>query len=276
MGATEHRSIEQLRLEDAAAGLVLSSEAHWNQTEDDWLTFLSRGTVYGIRDSAGVLIATAALLPYAGGNAWISMVLVTSRFRGRGIATKLLDCCLDTAAQQELTTWLDATPAGAAIYGPLGFTPSIQLSRMRFDGTPGSSQGLRLLTVGSLDDLIARDRRAMGFDRSLVLGALASRPESRLAVRNDAICLIRNGLGAHHIGPVFADHSASAAELIESVIRTAPGPFLLDVAGDQHRLVERLTLDGWTIERSFQRMRLGRIRTRGTELPFAGAGPEYG
>src|SRR3569832_558006 len=81
---------------DAAAGLRLSTEAHWNQTLEDWRIFLSDGVVYGIRDGAQ-LIATAALLPYSGNNAWISMVLVTASQRRRGLATRLVDACLAPA-----------------------------------------------------------------------------------------------------------------------------------------------------------------------------------
>jgi GNAT superfamily N-acetyltransferase len=276
MDATDHSAILQLRVEDAAGGMVLSTEAHWNQTEDDWRMFLTHGTVFGIRDTEGALVATAAVLPYSGGNAWISMVLVAASWRRRGFATRLLDTCLDMTARERLTTWLDATAAGAAIYGPLGFTPSIQLQRLRFEGTAPLSQGLRLLSVGHLDELISRDRRAMGFDRSTLLGELSRRPGSTLVTREGAICLVREGRTARQIGPLYADHTASAAGLIEGVIRAAPGPYLLDVAGDQHRLMESLLRDGWAIERSFQRMRFGRIMTSGTELPFAGAGPEYG
>jgi hypothetical protein len=162
------------------------------------------------------------------------------------------------------------------VYGPLGFTPSIQLLRMRFDGDAARTQGLRLLAVGNVDDLIARDRKAMGFDRSALLHALSGRAGSKVVTHDGAICLIRNGRTARHIGPLFADHSTSAIELIEGAIRSEPGPFLLDVAGNQQRLVERLIADGWVIERSFQRMRFGLVRARGAELPFAGAGPEYG
>jgi GNAT superfamily N-acetyltransferase len=276
MVATEHSEIVQLRREDAAAGLVLSVEAHWNQTEADWLVFLTHGTVYGIRDHDGMLVATAALLPYGGGDAWISMVLVTPRFRGRGLATRLLNTCLDTAARQQLTTWLDATPAGAAIYGPLGFTPSIQLRRMRFEGTPTPSQGLRLLQDGDFADLLARDRRAMGFDRSVVLSALLERAGSRLVARGSAVCMIRGGRTARQIGPLFAEDASSAIELIDGAIRAGPGPFLIDVAGDQHGLVDRLIAGGWAVERSFQRMRFGLVRTHRVEPPFAAAGPEYG
>jgi len=276
MDATDHGAIEHLRIEDAAAGLALSTAAHWNQTEDDWRFFLAQGTVLGIRDTSGTLIATAAVLPYSDGNAWISMVLVAAAWRRRGFATRLLDTCLDITTRERMTTWLDATAAGAAVYGPLGFTPSIQLQRLRFEGTAPASQEVRLLSVGHIDDLIARDRRAMGFDRSRLLGELSRRPGARVVTHESAICLVREGRAARQIGPLYADHGAAAAGLIEGIIRTAPGRYLIDVAADQQQLMDSLHGDGWTIERAFRRMRFGQTRTMGTELPFAGAGPEYG
>ena len=36
-------------VEDATAGLVLSTEAHWNQNEADWRFFLGQGIVFGVR-----------------------------------------------------------------------------------------------------------------------------------------------------------------------------------------------------------------------------------
>ncbi|HMH72635.1 MAG TPA: GNAT family N-acetyltransferase, partial [Bradyrhizobium sp.] len=117
MADTNPVAIVELGPGDARAGLELSAEAHWNQNEGDWRFFLSQGTVFGMRDGDGHLIATAALLPYTSGNAWISMVLVTPKWRRRGIATRLIDACLAAATQRGLTTWLDATPAGASVYG---------------------------------------------------------------------------------------------------------------------------------------------------------------
>jgi GNAT superfamily N-acetyltransferase len=133
MAAIDHLAIVTLGADDARDGLLLSAEAHWNQNEADWRFFLTKGTVFGIRDGDH-LIATAALLPYTSGNAWISMVLVTQDWRRRGLATKLLDACLEAAAKQGLTTWLDATPAGAAVYAPLGFMPTLELRRLRLAG----------------------------------------------------------------------------------------------------------------------------------------------
>jgi GNAT superfamily N-acetyltransferase len=120
MAATDGPRIDRLGVEDADAGLALTTEAHWNQTIEDWRFFLREGFVFGIRDAR--LVATAALLPYSGNNAWISMVLVTATHRRRGLATRLVDACMDTARQNGLTSWLDATPDGAAVYGPLGFS----------------------------------------------------------------------------------------------------------------------------------------------------------
>ncbi len=59
MAATEEIVIARLGVQDAAAGLVLSTEARWNQNEDDWRVFLSRGVVFGVRDGAGRIIDIA-------------------------------------------------------------------------------------------------------------------------------------------------------------------------------------------------------------------------
>ena len=69
MDATDELTIVQLGLEDAAGGLAISSEAQWNQNEADWRFFLTAGEVFGVRNNNGLLIASAALLPYASGNA---------------------------------------------------------------------------------------------------------------------------------------------------------------------------------------------------------------
>src|SRR3982074_1909278 len=139
MAATDHGTAVQLGPQDVLAGLALSDEARWNQTEDDWRFFLIHGTVLGIRDAEGHLVATAALLPYGSNAAWISMVLVTTRWRRRSLATSLLDECLALASDRGLTPWLDATPAGARVYGPLGFTPTLHVQRLGFRGSVAPS-----------------------------------------------------------------------------------------------------------------------------------------
>jgi GNAT superfamily N-acetyltransferase len=271
---TEHIKLVELGVGEAAAGLVLSTEAHWNQNEADWRFFLSEGTVFGVRDGAQ-LVATAALLPYAAGNAWISMVLVTANWRRRGIATRLVDACLNEATKLGLTTWLDATPAGTSVYGPLGFTPTLQLRRLRLQAPSGAGV-VQSLSTCSVADFIARDVRAMGFDRGRLLSEFGGRTGSRMVSLGNAIALVRDGRTARHIGPVLAETREDAVALVDAIVRSEQGPWLLDAVHSQEDFLRRLTDTGWTIERPFQRMRFGRATMLAGELPFAVAGPEFG
>ena len=96
MATSDVHAVERLGLEDVAAGLALSDAAGWNQTADDWAFFIKQGDVFGLRDDAGRVIATAAALPYDGGFGWISMVLVDAAQRHRGLASSLLETCVAT------------------------------------------------------------------------------------------------------------------------------------------------------------------------------------
>ena len=272
MDVTDGPRIVELGVKDASAGLLLSTEAHWNQTGEDWRVFLSDGIVFGVRDGAQ-LVATAALLPYSPGNAWISMVLVTASHRRRGLATRLVDTCLETARKRGLTSWLDATPAGAAVYGPLGFTPTLQLRRLRL---ASATAGAARPATATLEALLARDRRATGLDRSSLLAAFAQRPGSRIVAANGAIALIRDGRTARHIGPLFADDAAGASALVDAIMGSENGPLLIDAIASQASFLDGLTSAGWAIERPFQRMRFGPATAAATEMPFAVAGPEFG
>jgi GNAT superfamily N-acetyltransferase len=277
MDATEHRSVVRLGPDDALAGLLLSTEAGWNQNEADWRFFLGAATVFGVRDDGGRLVATAALLPYGSGNAWISMVLVTARWRRRGLATQLVDACLDVAIKQALTCWLDATPAGARVYGPLGFTPTLQLRRLRLESPPpAKSPAPQPLSAYGVDELIARDLASMGFDRSALLTELAGRSGSRLVSADDAAALVRDGRLMRHIGPLFANDAEQALAMVDAIVRSEPGPWVIDAVASQDAFLQGLTGSGWRIERPYQRMRFGRASVRGGQPPFAVAGPEFG
>ena len=277
MAGTDQTAIVSLGPNDAAAGLLLSTEAHWNQNEADWRFFLTRGTVFGVRDKDAHLVASAALLPYAAGDAWISMVLVTESWRRRGLATRLVDACLAAAARQGLTTWLDATPAGATVYGPLGFKPTLQLRRLRLEHAMSTkAEAPPSLSSIDLDKFVARDRLAMGFDRAALLAELSGRAGSRLVTNGDAFALVRDGRKARHIGPLHADGPEQALALVNEIVRSENGPLLIDAVFEQQPFLNGLTGSGWKIERPFQRMRFGDAATLPAQLPFAVAGPEYG
>jgi GNAT superfamily N-acetyltransferase len=277
MAGTNATAIVGLGPDDAAGCLLLSTEAHWNQNEADWLFFLAEGTVFGMRDTDAHLVASAALLPYSSGNAWISMVLVTESWRRRGLATKLVDACLAAAAKRGLTTWLDATPAGATVYGPLGFKPTLQLRRLRLEHAMSTkAEAPPSLSSIDLDKFAAQDRRAMGFDRTRLLAELGGRSHSRLVSNGEALALVRDGRKARHIGPLLADGPESALALVNEIVRSENGPLLIDAVFEQQAFLNGLTGSGWKIERPFQRMRFGDATALPARPPFAVAGPEFG
>src|SRR6185436_8640561 len=107
---------------------ALVAEAGWNQVAADWRIFLDFGTAYAVR-SGGRVIATAATLPY-GRCAWISMVLVSAGHRRQGLATRLLHRCISDIEASGLVPVLDATPAGAKVYAPLGFEAAWGFTRL--------------------------------------------------------------------------------------------------------------------------------------------------
>ena len=50
MAVTDAPPIIKLGIDDAIAGLALSTEARWNQTEEDWRIFLRDGIVFENRE----------------------------------------------------------------------------------------------------------------------------------------------------------------------------------------------------------------------------------
>jgi hypothetical protein len=176
-----------------------------------------------------------------------------------------------------LTSWLDATPAGANVYGPLGFAPTLQLRRLRLDHAISTkAEAPPSLSQCSLEKFIARDRLAMGFDRVNLLSELGGRSGSRLLSGHDAMALVRDGRKARHIGPLFADSPDDALAMVNAIVQSEAGPLLIDAVNEQGKFLQGLTGSGWMIERPFQRMRFGSAAAHTADLPFAVAGPEYG
>ena len=196
------------------AGLALSTEAHWNQNEADWRFFLATG--YHVRRCATAPAnwsRTAALLPYtseqcldqhgagdakagaaAGSRPGWSMPASTPRPNG---------------ASRPGSTRRRRAPA---VYGPLGFTPTLQLRRLRLEHALDRS---------------SRRAAAMPVNSSSIHHAAISTPWVSIAAiccansagarargwlsNGDAMALVRDGRKARHIGPLFAEAAGAGA-----------------------------------------------------------------
>jgi GNAT superfamily N-acetyltransferase len=276
----EGLTIGPLRADAATEGLDLSAEANWNQTADDWAFFIAHGTVYGARDAVGRLVATAALLPYPAGFAWVSLVIVTKTHRGRGVGSEMLRHCVATLRALGLIGMLDATAAGVKVYRPLGFEPVFGLNRWEgTGGGPARCERIAPLRGSSMQQIEAVDAAAFGAARGPVLADYWAREGTHgfLVADTSGYALVRRGRIAYQLGPVVAGSERDALALIETAIATTPGSIFLDVPGAWTQIAAWLEARGFALQRPFLRMALGREAPYGDPRHlFAIAGPEYG
>lgn len=269
-------------LPDAEA---LVAEAGWNQVAADWRIFLDLGTVYAVR-ADGRVVATAATLPY-GQCAWISMVLVAGRHRRRGLATRLLNRCIADVTALGLVPVLDATPAGRTVYGPLGFKEAWGFTRFasRRRSIPRPDAGavkVQPITDSVWPALCAEDAVVFGADRSEVLARMRGRlPAANLfaqrAGRITGMLLGRDGRTAAHLGPLTAADDATAQALLAQSLGRIDGPVFIDLADTKSEVRGWLEASGFSSQRPFTRMLLGRDKSfDNLRRTYAVIGPEFG
>jgi len=272
---------------DVAAGERLSAEAGWNQNAADWRHILQSGPTIGYEDGDGRLVASAAILPYGDRLAWICMVLVTPRWRKRGLATALLRRCIDIAAENDWTAGLDATEAGRPVYLPLGFLDCFALSRFMAEPPAvlpvAPTASLRPMTTADLDAVSRLDARAAGTDRSALITHLFERAPEFAWIAGDAssvtgFCLGRDGREADQIGPVTARDSGTAVALAARALAARRDParrVYVDAVDASEDFCTRLREAGFVRQRGFSRMLMGTSTPPGeTRLIHAITGPE--
>jgi GNAT superfamily N-acetyltransferase len=281
MAPIDELAIERIGREALPEAVGLTVEANWNQTADDWAFFFAHGTVFGARDASGKLVATAALLPYSAGFAWISLVIVAKSHRGRGLGTRVLNECLGVLRERALIGMLDATPAGARIYGPLGFKPVLGLKRWEGKGAAGAKRDNRVqpLDVSGIQRVTRFDAAAFGAKREGLLTDFCARAGARgfeLQGRS-AYALVRPGRVASQLGPIVAANENDALILLETAIALIPGSIFVDVPDAWTGIAARLGASGFRLQRPFLRMAFGREMPYGDpHQVFAIPGPEYG
>ena len=278
---------------DSEAGLALSDAAGWNQTADDWALFIQHGHAIGFRDGANRLVATAAALPYGASAGWISMVLVADAWRHRGLASDLMRACVDHLHAAKIAPFLDATPAGATVYGRLGFAAGFEIDRWQrnaatADGIENDSPApealtLRLAGTSDLDAISRLDRAATGLDRRFLLESFLSRPGSRACLCADGagFVIARAGRRATQIGPLVASEANEAIALLANAVASARASagrnVFLDLPRCRVEATAWLEAHGFVRQRSFVRMSLGAAHAPAPgDASFLLAGPEFG
>jgi GNAT superfamily N-acetyltransferase len=280
MASTEVLPLAVLTENDLAGCMVLSAEAGWNQTPDDWALFMRHGTVFGLSDDDGRPVATGAILPFSESFAWISMVLVTASRRRQRVGTGILETCCAELRRRGLVAVLDATPAGERVYRPLGFAPTFALTRWQGQGGGAApTTNIRPMQADDMTTVVDLDARAFGAPRAFLLQSFFARAPQLAFVTKDSsgFALARPGRIATQIGPLVAADEDAAAALLNAALDAASGPVFLDAVDRWQKLGTLLRERGFTVQRPFLRMALGRNAPFGdVARTFVVAGPEFG
>ncbi len=130
--------IHLMNADDVPWGMKLKDQAGWNQTPADWRRLLAlQPEGCFVADWEGRMAGTACVTSF-GPVAWISMVLVDTSYRGRGIGTRLMEHALAWLDRERIrTVRLDATPLGRPVYARLGFAAEYEVARWEGTAEPG-------------------------------------------------------------------------------------------------------------------------------------------
>ena len=234
--------IQPLTSADLPGCLALARDRGWLPEERKWRLLFDLAVVYGVRDPVGELAGVAVLTRYGTEFAVIGMMLVATRYGGRGLGRALMNRAL--ADVGDAIVFLHATPVGRPLYEKLGFVPAgashTYLGGFR-SAAPAAAVaaegGSRPAGPGDLMAIRRLDARANGTDRALLVRRLPGFTEQlRVTERPGGITGYAGayrGVAYTCIGPVIAETVEDAKTLIADVAGSIAGPVRIDL-GDRH------------------------------------------
>jgi len=232
-------AISRLAARDLDACLELAADRRWEPERRKWALLFEVGEVYGIRDPSGGLAGSVTLTRYGGDLAVVSMMLVASRFGGRGLGRRLMTHVLARAG--DATVFLYATPMGRPLYEKLGFraVSAVTTGIGRFTGRP--SGGTRPAKAADRTAILALDAAATGADRSDLLTRYFRLAEQlRVIERDGAVRGFAAAAGTADrvvVGPLVAPDLDAARTLIADVASAIDAPVRLDL-DERHGLCD--------------------------------------
>lgn len=289
-------SIQALQPVHIPFAMELKNIAKWNQTEEDWLSYLEiekDGCFLAVADTEDHVkeAGTATALSFDGKVGWIGMVLVHPSKRRMGVGTVLLERSIQYLQDNDIPCIkLDATPMGKKVYVPLGFVDEYEVRRyegraklLSEPSNSGRSYTPEKITSNQLKRLAVWDGERFGAKRSKVLEGFWKRaPELCFSVVKEGqikgYIMAHKGYDAYQIGPFLAEDADAADSLFHQVMQQLEGhPVFLDVPVPNQQAIALMDHYGFSIQRSFCRMFLGENLYPGEpDQVFATSGAEKG
>jgi GNAT superfamily N-acetyltransferase len=225
-------SIARLGIDDLAACLDLAADRRWPRSRRKWSFLLTVGEGFGLREQERDLAGSVILSRFGPRLAWIGMVLVASRWNGRGLGGMLMRHAMDNAGADTIA--LHSTAEGLPLYEKLGFRPvgPVHTLRGRFAEHHHGPNRTRPFTYADLDAVLALDAAVTGADRGDLLAGYLRFAGHMRVLETDGV--ITGYAGSWRdgdivvIGPVLAADLSDAIDLIAAVASTVDGDVRLD------------------------------------------------
>ncbi|BDC51262.1 acetyltransferase [Bryobacterales bacterium F-183] len=234
---------------DLPQALNLSTSANWNQTEEDWRRILHLADCF-CTELDGQIVASASAMIYGNRDlAWIGMVLTLPAYRGRGLASTLVQAALDHCSDVYCVK-LDATDLGAPVYRKYGFEDECVVER--WSRQPSSTSCSTELTDGG-EPILDLDRAAFGADRTALLASFPN-----ICSTGDGFAMHRPGRQSAQFGPCVSETEESARLLAGwATARNSSNPLIWDLF-ESHPKARQLAHElRFTPARRLLRMSLG-------------------
>jgi GNAT superfamily N-acetyltransferase len=267
---------------DLPFGLRLSLQAGWNQTEADWRRCLDlQPDGCFVAECDGTPAGTTTICIF-GDVAWVAMVLVDERLRGRGIGMALMRHILTFVDEQHIASVrLDATPLGQPLYEKLGFTAEYRLARYEGILSAAPAVGVEAAVPEQWHALAALDEAVTGTNRRALLFRLfAERPESvRLTSEGGSptgFMASRAGSRAVHLGPCIAAPDANPLLFLDAWGRYSGQRVFVDIPVLNAAATRAAEAQGLTVQRYLTRMCRGTPPRGRPDWLWASFGPEKG
>ena len=259
---------------DIPAAIRLKEAAGWNQTTRDWdrLLGLEPEGCFCLQHD-GDLAATATVVTYGRGLAWIGMVLTLPEFRGRGFARQLMAHAVAHAESLGVRSiGLDATEMGIRLYREFGFRDATMVERWERAADAGVVESADVSPWQCDPEF---DRAAFGAGRAGLLANLAQ--EESASIPGLAYAMGRPGSKAAYFGPCVAKTADAAEDLLRWFLARHPRERIYQDILEGNREAARLARQyGFRAGRRLTRMFRGEVTQGDDSVVFGIAGFEYG
>ncbi|CAM4170163.1 GNAT family N-acetyltransferase [Bacillus manliponensis] len=249
-----NHSLQLLNEQHIEQLIQLSQSVDWDYDRFEIETILSVGKVYGYIHESRKVIASAAIIPYAGELASIGMVIVHPNYRGLQLGKRVMEACIQSVGDDK-QIMLITTPDGKPMYEKLGFQVVSSVHKYLCDEficERITFHEYEITNYEEKDFLHVRklDEEANGVDRSEFLKVRIKQAKQTVVVKNRSGTIVGFGLSIQTpanliLGPIVAFCEEVAVLIIYELSHRHNGRLRIDTPENKVELTSFLQKKGF-------------------------------